>query len=247
MFARQMGKAASQEQRKNACAIIPKKIQPVLVEQERGDGEVECDGKASSSPSDATEQANKRPYRLAILLVVALVATVIVTTVTAVLLPQKKAAGTTSSPCPAVTVNVTQLPFVGGDAAIEKRTVSWFHTNTVEWFGLDEECLACYTKEYHLIYGTSMIYLICTDGTSMIFGVYDNTTEKASAMGMSKVCIQGSLDLSSLDPPPTRGKDIILSDIADGFNVSTDYLKEEFMLACEVTGATNGSGTIGRS
>ena len=80
----------------------------------------------------------------------------------------------------------------------------------------------------------------------MIFGQYDNRTKIGAANGMTEVCIQGSFNLSS-SGPFTRGLDILRSDVADGFNVSTAYLKEEFQLACTVTGNKSDFSTRSRS
>ncbi len=173
-----------------------------------------------------------------LLLAAACVMALIVATVAATVRMREEAVSASGSGAPLCrAINASLLPFIEGEAAIVERNISWYYAGTIEYFGLERRCLMCYTKDSGLI---------CSDGEKMVFGRYDEEKDTGAASGMSVACLTSSLDLDTIGPQ-VRSKDVILSDVADGLGVSTTYLREEFGLACTVTGGIEGNNTKRRT
>ncbi len=167
-----------------------------------------------------------------LLLAAVCVMALIVATVAAKVRMREEAVSASGSGAPLCkAINASLLPFIEGEAAIVERNISWYYAGTIEYFGLERRCLMCYIKDSGLI---------CSDGEKMVFGRYDEEKDTGAASGMSVACLTGSLDLDTIGPQ-VRSKDVILSDVADGLGVSTTYLREEFGLACTVTGGIEGN------
>ena len=120
------------------------------------------------------------------------------------------------------------LPFIEAGAPISIKNLSFNNARTQEYYGLFEPAYACCASERQLL---------CTDGNTLVYGVYILDTGHYSVGGRTRHCIDSVLGpvYYPVDES-TWGDDSINNDLREGLVEDRLYVLHEFGLNCSTAG-----------